>query len=197
MVEDDKVILEELKKILIANGYMPVTKPPCDLALLDVNLGEENGFSLCRSLKKSSDVPVIFLTARDSIEDELHGFGSGCDDYIRKPYNADVLLARIERLLKKRTGIISVRGLTLDENSFTLSYGENCQALTKTEMRIMYCLMKKPVCTKDEIIAELWNYSSFIDENALFVNVNRLREKLKALGAEGFLKTIRGVGYSL
>lgn len=197
IAEDDEVILGELRKLLTTNGYQPVSQPPCELALLDVNLAEGNGFSLCRELKRTGDVPVIFLTARDGIEDELHGFSSGGDDYIRKPYNADVLLARIERLLRKKSGIISVRGLTLDENSFALCYGEERQTLTRTEMRIMYCLMKKTVCTKEEIIAELWNDSNYIDENALFVNINRLREKLKELGADGFLKTIRGVGYSL
>lgn len=103
VVEDDQSIKEELILLLQANGYQAVNEPPCELALLDINLPGENGFEICRKLRQSSDVPVIFLTARESAEDEILGFGMGADDYIRKPYNSTVLLARITRLLKKKT----------------------------------------------------------------------------------------------
>lgn len=95
VAEDDESIREELKTLLEANGYKAVDAPPCDLALLDVNLPGENGFEICRKLRMHSDVPVIFLTARDSAEDEIVGFGVGADDYIRKPYNSSVLLMRL------------------------------------------------------------------------------------------------------
>ncbi|MCX4314121.1 MAG: response regulator, partial [Clostridia bacterium] len=115
IAEDDPTIREELAALLAANGYRAVDAPPCDLALLDVNLPDENGFERCRKLRKQHDVPVIFLTARDSDEDELIGFGVGADDYIRKPYNSSVLLMRIDRLLKRRARTaIERRGLTLD-----------------------------------------------------------------------------------
>lgn len=97
VVEDDKSIREELGLLLAANGYQVVAEPPCDLALLDINLPGENGFEICRRLRETSDVPVIFLTARTSAEDEILGFGMGADDYIRKPYHSTVLLARIAR----------------------------------------------------------------------------------------------------
>ena len=100
VAEDDESIREELKTLLEANGYKAVDAPPCDLALLDVNLPGENGFEICRKLRMHSDVPVIFLTARDSAEDEIVGFGVGADDYIRKPYNSSVLLMRIARLCR-------------------------------------------------------------------------------------------------
>ena len=94
IAEDDESIQRELAALLAAHGYLPVFEPPCELALLDVNLPGENGFSLCRRLKSEYNVPVIFLTARESAEDELTGFGAGGDDYVRKPYNAEVLLGR-------------------------------------------------------------------------------------------------------
>ncbi len=197
IVEDDATISEQLKILLQSNGYIPVSQPPCELALLDVGLPGENGFEICRNLKKNADIPVIFLTAHDSTEDEICGFSAGGDDFVRKPYNADVLLARIARLLRHSAPVQTVKGLTVDENTFTMSFGGHTQSLTKNELRIMTCLMKKPVCTKDEIIDYLWNDSCYIDENALYVNINRIREKLRSMGAGDLLRNIRGVGYSL
>ena len=197
IAEDDETIRIELAALLRARGYLPVFQPPCDLALLDVNLPRENGFALCRRLKAEKNVPVIFLTARDSAEDELAGFGAGGDDYVKKPYNAAVLLARIERLLGKSRAALSVRGLTLDEGAFKVYYGEKSAELTKNEARILHCLMGRDLCPKDELIEELWTNGCYLDENALYVNVNRLREKLKGLGAEGFIRSVRGVGYRL
>lgn len=197
VAEDDKSIREELITLLKNNGYCPVNEPPCDLALLDVNMPGESGFEMCRKIKQTSSVPVIFLTCRDSAEDEILGFGVGGDDYIKKPYNSAVLLARISRLLRKSNSVFSVRGLALDCAALMLQYNAKTIDLTKNEMRIMYFLMQKPVCTKEEIIENLWVNSCYIDENTLYVNVKRIREKLKELGADGFLKTVRGVGYRL
>ena len=146
----------------------------------------------------ASDVPVIFLTARDSAEDELLGFGVGADDYIRKPYHSSVLLARIARLLKRKSSaILNRRGLTLNLAELVVGYQEKTRELTRNETRILACLMKKELCTRQEIIEDLWQNSLYIDENTLYVNVNRLRDKLKGIGAEGFLRTVRGVGYRL
>ena len=102
VIEDDESIRNELTTLLRANGYAPVFEPPCDLALLDINLPGESGYEICRRLRETSDIPVIFLTARTGAEDEILGFGVGADDYIRKPYNSSVLLARIGRLLKRK-----------------------------------------------------------------------------------------------
>ncbi len=198
IVEDDTGIREELASLLRANGYLPVEKPPCDLALLDINLPGKNGFELCRRLRQQSDVPVIFLTARSTAEDELLGFGVGADDYIRKPYNSAVLLARIARLLqRKATPLLTVRGLSLHLAELTVSYGGRTEELTKNETRILACLMKKELCTREEIIEDLWNNSLYVDENTLYVNINRLRDKLARIGADGFIRTVRGVGYRL
>lgn len=208
VVEDDRSVREELALLLRANGYEVVQKPPCDLALLDVNLPGESGFELCRRLRMQSDVPVIFLTGRESAEDELLGFGVGADDYIRKPYHSSVLLARMERLLKSRRGaspengpssecVLTVRGLTLDPVLLTVEYQGQRLELTRNETRILACLMRKELCTREEIVEDLWQNSLYIDENTLYVNINRLREKLKKLGAEDFIRTVRGVGYRL
>ena len=198
VIEDDESIRLELAALLRANGYLPVDKPPCDLALLDINLPGENGYELCRKLRQHSDAPVIFLTAREAPEDELLGFSVGADDYIRKPYHSSVLLARIARLLKRTDkAVLTVRDLTLDLSNLTLVYEGRREELTKNETRILACLMKKELCTRDEIIEDLWNNSLYVDDNTLSVNINRLREKLKRLGAEGYLRTVRGVRYRL
>ena len=198
LVEDDESIREELTALLRANGYVVVGEPPCDLALLDINLPGESGYEICRKLRLSSDVPVIFLTARSSSDDELLGFGVGADDYIRKPYNSSVLLARIARLVKRKSNpIMTVRGLTLNPGDLTVTYDGKTAELTRNETRILSCLMRRDLSTREDIIEELWNDSLYIDDNTLSVNINRLREKLKRLGADSYIRTVRGVGYRL
>lgn len=198
VIEDDIVIREELTTLLQSNGYQVTDRLPCDLALLDINLPEENGFAICQRLRKQSDVPVIFLTARDTAEDEIIGFGVGADDYIRKPYHSSVLLARIARLLKRKSSaVLSVRELTLSLTDLTVCFAGKTAELTKNETRILACLMQKELCTRSEIIEDLWNNSLYIDENTLYVNINRLREKLRGIGAQDYIRTVRGVGYRL
>lgn len=224
IAEDDRVIREELSGLLRANGYQVVCLqtdsmvpngnemtaphgqtqgdrteiPDCDLALLDIGLPGQSGYELCRRLRERSDVPVIFLTARESAEDELLGFGVGADDYIRKPYHSSVLLARIARLLKRKSSaVLSVRELTLSLTDLTVCFAGKTAELTKNETRILACLMQKELCTRSEIIEDLWNNSLYIDENTLYVNINRLREKLRGIGAQDYIRTVRGVGYRL
>lgn len=198
VAEDDPGIREELLILLRTNGYQPVDAPPCDLALLDINLPGESGLEICRKLRQSSDIPIIFLTARTGDEDELLGFAMGADDYIRKPYHSSVLLARIARLLKRKQGaVLTAENLTLNLSDMTAVYDGKSAELTKNESRILYCLMQKELCTREELIEDLWNNSLYIDENTLYVNVNRLREKLRSLGADKLIRTVRGVGYRL
>ena len=198
VMEADISVKNELITLLHANGYKTVDAPPCELALLDINMPLESGLEVCRKLRLSSDIPVIFLTARESPEDELLAFGVGADDYIRKPYNSSVLLARISRLLKrKNASVLSLSGLTLDFAAMTVSMNGNTAELTKNETRILACLMKKDLCTKQEIIEDLWQNSLYIDENTLYVNIQRLRKKLKEIGASTLIRTVRGVGYRL
>lgn len=198
IIEDDTAIRTELKTLLQANGYMPVEDGPCDLILMDVNLPEENGFTRCRKLRETANTPVIFLTARDTPEDELLAFGVGGDDFIRKPYNSAVLLARIARILKTTVNDSpTVRGLTLDLPGMKAIYGGSAVELTKNEARILWCLTQKDICTRDELIEDLWTNGMYIDGNTLYVNIGRLREKLGQIGASDFIRTVRGVGYRL
>lgn len=198
IVEDDEVIRTELITLLRSNGYQPVETQPCDLILMDINLPGESGFTRCRKLRQRSDTPVIFLTARDTPEDELLAFGVGGDDFIRKPYNSAILLARIGRMLKS-TGndTLTVRGLTLDLPGMKAVFAGNTVELTKNETRILWCLMRKELCTRDELIEDLWTNGMYIDGNTLYVNIGRLREKLEKIGAIDFIRTVRGVGYRL
>lgn len=198
IVEDDEAIRTELITLLRSNGYMTVDAQPCDLILMDINLPGENGFTRCRKLRQSSDTPVIFLTARDTPEDELLAFGVGGDDFIRKPYNSAVLLARISRMLKSTASdTLTVRGLTLDLPGMKAVFAGGAVELTKNETRILWCLMQKDLCTRDELIEDLWTNGMYIDGNTLYVNIGRLREKLERIGAKDFVRTVRGVGYRL
>ena len=198
IIEDDDAIRTELTTLLLTNGYLPVEEDPCDLILMDVNLPGENGFILCRKLRQSSNVPVIFLTARDTPEDELLAFGVGGDDFIRKPYNSAVLLARIARTLKTTANdTFTVRGLTLDLSGMRAVFDGTAVELTKNEVRILRCLMQKDICTREELIEDLWTNGMYIDGNTLYVNIGRLREKLGQIGATDFIRTVRGVGYRL
>lgn len=198
VMEDDPVIYEELQFLLRLQGYEPVDDFPCDLALLDVNLPGKNGFEIARTIRETSDVPIIFLTARDAAEDELIGFRVGADDYIHKPYNSAILLARMERLLARQMSTVStVRDLQLDIANLKVCYHGETIELTKNESRILASLMTTELRTREEIIEDLWHDSLYVDESTLYVNINRLRDKLKQIGADDFIKTVRGVGYRL
>ena len=198
IIEDDDAIRAELKTLLCANGYTTVDSLPCDLILMDVNLPGESGFTRCRKLRQTADTPVIFLTARDTPEDELLAFGVGGDDFIRKPYNSAVLLARIGRILKSNVNdTLTVRGLSLDLPGMKAIFDGSAVELTKNETRILWCLMRKELCTRDELIEDLWANGMYIDGNTLYVNIGRLREKLAQIGANDFIRTVRGVGYRL
>lgn len=198
IIEDDTAIRTELTTLLQTNGYLPVEDGPCDLILMDVNLPGESGYTLCRKLRQVSNTPVIFLTARDTPEDELLAFGVGGDDFIRKPYNSAVLLARIARILKTTAGeTLTVKGLTLDLPGMRVVFDGTSAELTKNEARILWCLMQKDVCTREELIEDLWTNGMYIDSNTLYVNIGRLREKLSQIGADNLIRTVRGVGYRL
>lgn len=214
IVEDDAKLREELIKLLERYGYACAYSDDfknivekclvsgADLVLLDINLPYFDGFHVCREIRKQSDVPIIVVTSRDSEADELMGMNIGADDFVTKPYNTQILLARIAALLnrsaKKDAGsVLEHGGLVLDTAKSTVSFADMGTELTKNEERILYALMQKrgSIVTRDELINELWQTDLFIDDNTLTVNVNRLRKKLAEIGAEDFIKTRRGQGY--
>lgn len=159
---------------------------------------------ICREIRKQSDIPIIVLTSRNTDFDELMSLNIGADDFISKPYNAQVLIARIQKILKRtyEAQIHSVfihKGLTINLLKATASYGDKEVDLTKNELGILRLLVvnKGNVIPRDAIIDELWQSDEFIDENTLNVNIVRLRKKLSKIGAPDYLETKRGLGYKV
>ena len=214
IVEDEKVIQHELAQLLSRYGYeckwsdnfehivSEVIEYAPELVLLDINLPYMDGFQICRKIRASSDVPIIILTSWNTDYDEVMSLNLGADDFISKPYNSLVLLARIQRVLKRtyereKSITIEHRGLILNLSNASMTYNDEDVALTKNEFNILRLLVmnKGKVIPRDAIIEELWQNEQFVDENTLNVNIVRLRKKLSNLGLEDYLVTKRGMGY--
>lgn len=224
IIEDDAAIRRELACLLEKYGYEVVWSDDFqnivdhvlaaqpDLVLLDVNLPYQDGFVVCRRLRQATTAPeqgyeggplsIIMLTSRDSDFDELLGLETGADDYVSKPYNAQVLLARMQKLLARRhSSVVPQRlhygGLTLDLMTATARHDGQEIALTKNEFIILHLLMQNggSIIPRDAIIEALWQNESFIDDNTLNVNIVRLRKKLAEIGLNDYLRTRRGMGY--
>ena len=172
--------------------------------LLDLNLPGVDGGFICREVRASSQVPIIAVTSRDTDMDELVTLSAGADDFVTKPYNEQVLLARISSVLKRSYGEgaaasarISVRGVTLDTARCEVSFEGRTAELTKNELRILALLMRSAgsVVSRQRIQEELWESDDFVDDNTLTVNVSHLRQTLGRIGVEGFVGTRRGLGY--
>ncbi len=216
IVEDDQQIREELKILLKNSGYevesicdfenvtqMVLEQKP-HLVLLDVNLPGQTGFEICSKIRAKSNVPIIFVTSQNTAMDELNGMMLGGDDYIEKPYNVPILLARIQNLLKRaypkeEKSKIEYREVTLDILKSVVSHKEKTVELTKTEFKTLYYLLchTEKIVTREEIIDYLWDNNVYADDNSLSVIVTRLREKLKEIGVENFIETKRGQGYQI
>lgn len=216
IIEDDAAIREELTLLLKNEGYRPlpvedftdiagqVIQSRPELILLDIGLPERDGFSLCASLRRSADVPIIFVTSRDSSLDEIQALSLGGDDYITKPYNIPVLMARIKAILRRNgktseTEIIEAKGLRLNLAKGTVSAGTKTVILTRNELQILSCLMNRlgDIVSRTDLIEALWDNQIYIDDNTLSVNMTRLRSKLEELGLPDLIKTRRGMGYQL
>lgn len=214
IVEDDTSIRAELTTLLQKYGYhcesspdfehiaSDIFKAEPDLVLLDINLPFQDGFIVCREIRKQTDVPIIVLTSRNTDFDEILSLNIGADDFISKPYNAQVLLARIQKVLKRTyemqtNSVLTHNGLTLNLLKATMSHDEMEIELTKNELGILRLLIlnKGNVIPRDAIIDELWQSEEFIDDNTLNVNIVRLRKKLSQLGLSDYLETKRGLGY--
>lgn len=213
IVEDDKNIREELKIILENSNYLvdiledfsdieaQILKTRPDLILLDINLPNTDGFQICKDIRKSFDTPIIFVSSRNTDIDEIKALTLGGDDFISKPYNISILLARVRALLgrSKKLSQVTIEhgGIYLNLENFTLSKDSKSIGLSKSEYQILYFLFANSnrVISREELIDYLWDSSLFIDDNSLSVNINRIRQKLKDIGAENFIKTKHGVGY--
>lgn len=216
IIEDEPAIREELEQLLGKYGYDCVSSDDfqnigetaldaqADLILLDINLPYQDGFQVCRYIRQKSNVPIIILTSRNTDFDELMGLNIGADDFVSKPYNGQVLLARIQKILARTyevqsNTLLTHKGLTLNLLRATISHNGNEKELTKNELGILRLLMlnKGNIIPRDAIIDELWQSEEFIDENTLNVNVVRLRKKLAEIGLPDYLETKRGMGYSV
>ena len=216
VVEDEAEICKELSVLLQKYGYAyesstdfahitdHILKAEADLVLLDINLPYQDGYTICREIRKQSDIPIIVLTSRNTDFDELMSLNIGADDFISKPYNAQVLIARIQKILKRTyeaqlNSVLIHKGLTINLLKAAASYGDKEVDLTKNELGILRLLVvnKGNVIPRDAIIDELWQSDEFIDENTLNVNIVRLRKKLSEIGAPDYLETKRGLGYKV
>lgn len=173
-----------------------------DLAILDIRLpGPQSGLSIARSLRASSDLPILFLTAADSVEERVAGFEAGADDYLTKPFAMPELLARVRALLRRSNRLVSsvrrLGDLLIDEGARSVSRGNTEIELTKTEFDLLLTLGRRPgqVFPKERLLVMVWDYEHY-DPNVVEVHVSALRRKLEAHGPR-LIHTVRGVGYVL
>ncbi len=216
IIEDDPMIREELALLLENEGYCSVKVTDFtdiaeqarrimpDLVLLDIGLPGQDGFVLCAQIKRAVEAPVIFVTSRDSGQDEVRGLSLGGDDYITKPYSVPVLLARIRAMLRRAGGsaepdTMEAAGLTLHLAKGRVSAAGKDVELTRNELKILACLMEHSgkIVSRTDLIEALWDCQIYIDDNTLSVNMTRLRAKLAELGFPDSIRTRRGMGYQI
>lgn len=214
IIEDDLSIAKELKETLenagleaiITTDFLNVLEElkhePVDLILLDINLPKLNGEVLLQQIRKECNTPVIMVTSKNNELDEVLSMSYGADDYITKPYNPTILLLRIEAVLKRsmmQQEVLNYHDVKVIPQKGILSYQENETILTKNEMIIfLYLLQNKGrIVTRDELMTDLWNNNEYINDNALTVNISRLRSKLKEMNLEDKIETRKGQGYIL
>ena len=214
VVEDDKVIADELLYLLknadydasiikdFENAKTEILKSNADLILLDINIPYQNGELLLRELRKESHIPVIMVTSKAAEVDEVISYSYGADDYIIKPYNPTILLLKINALFKRcelNKNVITYKDLTFDIGKGIVKNNNGEITLTKNEIIIFNLLItnKERIVSKDEIMTDLWNNDEYVNENALTVNISRLRAKLADLGYDNIIETRKGIGYTI
>ncbi|HFI0461738.1 TPA: response regulator transcription factor [Streptococcus suis] len=217
VIEDDKTISQLVAKNLINWGYqvqevqdfqmvleqMEEFQP--HLILLDIGLPFFNGYFWCQEIRKTSRVPIMFLSSHDQSMDIVMAINMGADDYVTKPFEMTVLLAKIQGLLRRTYDFVGEQSLlwfeeaSLDLKTMQVSYGQAVEELTRNEFQILRVLFEhgKEVVSREELMRELWNSDIFVDDNTLSVNIARLRKKLAELGLPDLIATKKGVGYGL
>lgn len=195
IIEDNKDLKNELIDFLLRYGYEAygpdnfdnimeiLLKDNTDLILLDINLPYYDGYYICREIRKVKNTPIIIVTSRNSDMDEIMSMNLGADDFVTKPYNTQVLLARIASLLRRTSGgkyqeVLEHKGLKLNVTTGVMEFNNSTIDLTKNEIKILSCLMKNKgvIVSRDELMDYLWNSDMFVDENTLSVNIARLRK---------------------
>ena len=217
IIEDDEKLRCELETFLNKNGFVAtslnkfdnavedILNEKADLLLLDINLPYTDGEFICKEIRKTSNVPIIMVTSRDSEMDELLSLNYGADQYVTKPYNIQILLAKIVGLLKRNQNAgnnpdkIDCGEFVLNTAGRIAEKEDNKVELTKNEYKILEYLVlhRQQVISRDEIMDYLWESEEFVDDNTLNVNIKRLRTKLEELGIINQIETRRGQGYIL
>lgn len=214
IVEDDVFLREELQNILEKEGYSvecissfdtpveDIVSVSPSLILLDLNLPNLSGFDICRALKTRGIGPILVLTSRNQLSDELHALGLGADDYLTKPCHPKRLIARVQKLLhlyKNMHVLLDAGDFQIDELANILYVGKESISLSENEGIIIKALVKTSpsVVKKEELFNLLWGSSDYVDENILQVNMTRVRKTLDGVGLSNRIKTIRGIGYQL
>ncbi len=216
IVEDDEKLRHELEIFLIKNGYdveslksfdntiQDILNNKADLMLLDINLPVIDGEYICKEIRKQSTIPIIIITSRDSEVDELLCMNYGADHYVTKPFNLQILLAKIASLLRRnnmreKNEKINCKDFVLDISKNIIEVEDKKIELTRNEFKILKYLTehRDKIVSREEIINYLWDSESFIDDNTLTVNITRLRNKLEELNLKELLETKRGQGYIL
>lgn len=214
IVEDDKVIANELKLLLNSSDYEAliledfknakeeILNNTPDLILLDINIPYLNGEILLKEIRKTSHIPVIMVTSKANEVDEVISYSYGADDYVTKPYNPTILLLKIGALFKRcdlNKNIITYKDFTFDIGKGIVKNDVGEVILTKNEIIIFNLLLanKERIVSKDELMTDLWNNDEYVNENALTVNISRLRSKLMELGYDNIIETRKGIGYRI
>lgn len=217
LVEDDKTISQLVAKNLTNWGYQvqevkdfqtilnQIDDFQPHLIILDINLPFFNGYYWCQEIRKTSRVPIMFLSSHDQPMDIVMAINMGADDFVTKPFEMTVLLAKIQGLLRRTYDFVGEQSLlwfeevALDLKTMQVSYTEAVEELTRNEFQILRVLFEhgKEVVSREELMRELWNSDIFVDDNTLSVNIARLRKKLTELGLPDLIATKKGVGYGL
>lgn len=216
IIEDEEKIRLELSTFLNRYGYETsysddfeniveiALKEKPHIILLDINLPYYDGYYICREIRKASNVPLIVVTSRNSEIDELMSMNLGADDFITKPYNTQILLARISSIIRRayqnvESEVFEFRRLKYNMSTSEMEFDDKKIELTKNESRILATLIrnKEKIVSRNELMKALWQSDEFVDDNTLTVNINRLRKKLEEIGAKDYLQTKRGQGYIL
>jgi len=214
IVEDDVFMREELLSIFQKEKYVitcitcfrhtseDILKESPDLVLLDINLPGATGFEICKTVRQKSSIPLLVLTSRDQLRDELHALDLGADEYLTKPCHKDRLLARVSNLLRRyecRNHFIEIQGIRLDRKTYTIYVGDQSIVLPENQGKIMELLLSHSdkIVTKEMLFQTLWGTTEYVDEGALHVNMTRLKKTLSSLPLNQRIVTIRGEGYRL
>jgi len=217
VIEDEQTLCDELVYFLNTNGFSAraakqeeynakaLLQGGFSMLLLDISLPGTDGLFLCREIRRESEIPIIIITSNNMEITELMAMNCGADDFVTKPFNPQILLARMEVILKRvyknteSDNRFFLNGFVFDPGQGTIQNGEKKSDLTKNEVRILLSLAKKrgEIVSREEIIENLWENHLFVDDNTLTVNMTRLKNKLEGIGIRDIIMTKRGMGYQL